>query len=148
MMYEVTFKLPENATFTTKVMAKDKDTAEDIAIEALMNNITTTEIKAQKIDGNAILDWVTDNMPNTSEILFRTDDTAIIFSTYNKAQMTDLANRLYSAFEDFAKDNYDEDCNTAEGLFNFCITKEAPDFGDVCSIYYKDDFDGNFIFAF
>lgn len=146
-MYEVTFKLPGNATYTTKIAAEDKDTAEDVAFEQLMNNVIT-EIKEQKIDGNTILNWVTDNMPNTSEILFRSDDTTIIFSTYDQAQMSILAERLYSAFEDFAKDNYDEDCNTVEGLFNFCITKEAPEFGDVCSIYYKDDFDGNFIFAF
>lgn len=146
MIYEVTFKLPRNATYTTKVVAEDKDVAEDVAFEALMNNIITT-IEEQKIDGNAILDWIMDNMPNTNNILFRTDDTAMIFSTYDPAQMVILAERLYSAFEDFAKDNIDDDCTTVESLFNFCVTKEEPDFGEVCAIYYKD-FDNNFIRAF
>lgn len=147
MMYEVTFKLPGNATYTTKVAANDKDVARDIANEELWDNITT-EIKEQKIDGDTILNWAMNNMPNTSEILFRTDDTSIIFSTYNQAQMAELANCLYSAFEDFAEGNFNKDCNTIEGLFNFCTTKDEPDFGDICSIYYKDDFDGNFILAF
>jgi predicted KAP-like P-loop ATPase len=146
-MYEVTFNLPENATYTVNVEADNKDEAEDIAVEMLMNNVIT-EIEERKIDGNTILNWVVDRIPPESDrILFRIGNTATVFNRCNSAQMEDLAERLYSAFEEFAKENYDDNCTTVEGLFNYCITKTDPDFGDICSIYYEQSC-GNFILAF
>lgn len=146
MMYEVTFNLPQNATYTVEVEANNKDEAEDIAIEQLMNNITT-EIE-EKVDGSTILDWIADRIPSESDrILFRTNNIAKVYDRYDHAQMENLAERLYSAFEEFAKDNYDDDCSTVEGLFNYCITKTDPDFGDICSIYYEKPC-GDFILAF
>lgn len=146
MMYEVTFSLPENATYTVRVEANNKDEAEDIAIEQLMNNITT-EIE-EEIDGNTILDWVADNIPSDSDrILFCIGTTATIFNRYDPAQMENLAERLYSAFEEFAKENYDDNCSTVKGLFNYCITKTDPDFGDICSVYYENPC-SDFILAF
>lgn len=147
MMYEVTFSLPENATYTVNVTADNKDEAEDIAFEQLMNNVIT-EIKEQSIDGNAILEWIADRIPPESDsILLCAGTTATIFNRYDPAQMEDLAERLYSAFEEFAKENYDDNCSTVEGLFNYCITKTDPDFGDICSIYYEKPC-GDFVLAF
>ncbi len=149
MMYEVTFSLPENATFITRVTADNKDEACDVAYTQLMNEIHITKIEEQeKVDGNTILDWIADRIPSNSDsILLRTDTTATIFNRYDSAQMEILAERLYSAFEEFAKDNHDDDCSTVEGLFNYCITKENPDFGDICSVYYEKPC-GDFVLAF
>lgn len=147
MTYEITFILSQSATYTTEVEAKNRDEAKRIAIEKLMNN-AITEIK-EKIDGNAILEWVADRIPPESDrILLRTDSTtATVFNRYDPAQMEILAERLYSVFEEFAKENKDDDCSTVEGLFNYCITKTDPDFGDICSIYYEKPC-GDFILAF
>lgn len=146
MMYRVTFILSQNETYTTEVEANDKGEAKRLATEKLMNNVIT-EIE-KKIDGNTILKWIAGRIPSDSDrILLRTDSTATVFDRYNPAQMEDLAERLYSAFEEFASDNYGDDCSTVEGLFNYCITKTNPDFGDICSIYYEKPC-GDFILAF
>lgn len=49
----------------------------------------------------------------------------------------ELFKAFYPYLKNFADGNADEDCATALGLLKFCL--DEGDFGDICSIYIRDD---------